>query len=91
MIMKSAQQIIFEIIYININKKRTINLEKKMGKWMSICCTVGHKLVTVMDGMKFEFNNVCASLYTNNDSERKRFVSLNIFLLLLFIIACMLN
>jgi len=35
---------------------------------MSHCCTVGYKLVTVIDDIKFEFNDL--SLYTKNDSER---------------------
>jgi len=26
---------------------------------MSLCCTVGYKWVTVMDGVKFEFNDTC--------------------------------
>jgi len=25
---------------------------------MSICCTVGYKWVTVIDGVKFEFNDI---------------------------------
>ena len=25
---------------------------------MSLCCTVGYKWVTVMDGVKFEFNDI---------------------------------
>jgi len=42
---------------------------------MSLCCTVGYKWVTVMDGIKFESNDII-SLYTKNDSERRWFVSL---------------
>jgi len=42
---------------------------------MSLCCTVGCKWVTVMDGVKFEFNDII-SLYKKNDSEQKRPVSL---------------
>jgi len=41
---------------------------------MFLCFTVGYKWVIVMDGVKFEFNDII-SLYTNNDSERRRFVS----------------
>jgi len=29
-----------------------------MGKWMSLCYTVCYKKVTVMDGVKFEFNDI---------------------------------
>jgi len=47
---------------------------KKEGKWMSLCCTVDYKWVTVMHSVKFEFNDI--SLYTKNDSERRRSVSL---------------
>ena len=32
-----------------------------VGKWMSLCCTVGYKWVTVMDGVKFEFNDTVIS------------------------------
>jgi len=35
---------------------------------MSLCCTVGYKWVTVMAGIKFEFNDI--SLYIKNNSER---------------------
>jgi len=42
---------------------------------MSLCCAVGYKWITVMDGVKFEFNDTI-SLYKKNDSERKRSVSL---------------
>jgi len=34
-----------------------------MGKWMSLCCTTGYKWVTVLDGVKFEFNDIIL-LYT---------------------------
>jgi len=36
---------------------------------VSLCCTVGYKGVTVMDDVKFEFNDKI-SLYAENDSER---------------------
>jgi len=42
---------------------------------MSLCCTVGYKWVTVMDGIKFEFSYV-KSFYMKNDSERRWSVSL---------------
>jgi len=45
---------------------------------MSLCCTVDYKRVTVMNGIKFEFNKI-KPLYTHNDSERRRFVSLEYF------------
>jgi len=48
--------------------------EKKVGKWMSLCCTVDYKWVTVRDGVKFEFNDMI-SLYKKNDSERRPSVS----------------
>jgi len=38
---------------------------------MSLCCTVGYKWDTVMDGVTFEFNDII-SLYKKNDSERRR-------------------
>ncbi|KAF0716400.1 AAA 11 domain-containing protein [Aphis craccivora] len=28
-------------------------LKKRISKWMSLCCTVGYKWVTVMDCVKF--------------------------------------
>jgi len=42
---------------------------------MSLCYTVGYKWFAVMDGVKFEFNDII-SIYKKNDSERKRSVSL---------------
>jgi len=36
---------------------------KKADKWKSLCCTVGYKWATVMDGVIFEFNGI-KSLYT---------------------------
>jgi len=39
--------------------------------------------VTVMNGIKFEFNDII-TLYTKNDSERRRFVSLGYFILYLY-------
>jgi len=30
----------------------------KISKWVSLYCTVGCKWVTVMDGVKFEFNDI---------------------------------
>jgi len=47
------------------------------------CCTVGYKWVTVMGGVKFEFNDII-SLYTKNDFERRKFVSLGYFILNLY-------
>jgi len=52
-----------------------INKEKKMDKWVSLCCTVGYKWVTVMDVVEFEFNDII-SLYKKNDSERRWSISL---------------
>ena len=40
---------------------------------MTLCCTEGYKWVTVMDGIKFEFNDII-SLYTKNDSERRTYM-----------------
>jgi len=45
-----------------------INTSKKVGKWMLLRCTVGYKLVTITDEVKFEFN-VKISMYKKNDSE----------------------
>jgi len=53
---------------ISLNTSLDNNKKKKASKWMSLCCTVGYKWVTVMDGVKFEFNNII-SLYKKNDSE----------------------
>jgi len=47
---------------------------------MSFCCTVDFKCVTEMYGFKFEFNDII-SLYTKNDSERRRFISQGYFIL----------
>jgi len=52
-----------------------IYIKKKAGKWKSLRCTVGYKWVTLMDGVKFEINDI-KSLYTKNDSERRRSVRL---------------
>jgi len=38
--------------------------KKKVWKWVLLCCTVGYKKVTVMDGVKFEFEDLI-SLYKN--------------------------
>jgi len=48
---------------------------KRSDKWVTLCCTIGYKWVIVMDGVKSEFNGL-KSMYTKNDSERKRFVGL---------------
>lgn len=29
-----------------------------MGKWMKVCYIVGYKCLTIMDGIKFEFNDI---------------------------------
>jgi len=36
--------------------------------WVSLSCTLGYKCVTVMDGVKFEFDDII-SLYKKNNSE----------------------
>jgi len=46
-----------------------IFLKKKVDKRVSLCCTVGYKWVTLMDGVKFEFNDIIISLFTKNDSD----------------------
>jgi len=38
---------------------------------VSLCCTVGYKWVTVVDGVTFEFNDMIIPLYEKNDSERR--------------------
>jgi len=48
---------------------------------MSLPCTLDAWKVTVMDGIKFEFIYII-SLYTKNESEQKRYVSLGYFILL---------
>ena len=67
------------ILSIKVKKAGKCRVEdstkKKVGKWMSLCCTVGYKWVTVMDGVQFEFNDII-SLYKKNDFELKRSVSL---------------
>jgi len=35
---------------------------------MSLCCTVAYEWITVMDVIKFEFNDII-TLYMKNDSE----------------------
>jgi len=52
---------------------------KKAVKWMSLCCTEGYKWVTVMDGVRFEFNDII-SLYTKNDSERIFYIYIGIII-----------
>jgi len=45
---------------------------------MSFCCTVGYKWATVMDCVKFEFNDIISLYeYKKNDSERRRFINLD--------------
>jgi len=39
---------------------------KKGCKWVLLYCTVGYKWITVMDGVKFEFNGII-SLKKKND------------------------
>jgi len=47
-------------------------IKKKVGMWVSLCCKVVYKTwVTVMDGVKFEFNDTI-SLYKKNGSERRQ-------------------
>jgi len=53
-----------------LSKNKINDNIKKVGKWMSLCCTVGYKWITVMDGGKFEFNDKI-SLYKKNDFEQK--------------------
>jgi len=48
---------------------------------MSLCCTVGYKWVTVMDGIKVELNDIMISLYTKKNSERRRFASPEYYIL----------
>jgi len=48
---------------------------------MFLFYTVGYKWVIAMDDVKFEFNDM-KSLYTKNDSEQKRFVSLQYYLVI---------
>ena len=46
-------------------------IKKRVSKWVSLWCIVVYKWVTaVMDGIKFEFNDII-SLYTKNDSDRR--------------------
>ena len=47
-VIQDANKKIMDIIV----KKKTLK-EQKMGKWVSLCCTVAYKRVTVMDGVKF--------------------------------------
>jgi len=46
-----------------------------MGKWVSLCRTVGYRWVTTIDGVKFAFNDLI-SLFTKDDSDRRKSVSL---------------
>jgi len=45
---------------------------KKAGK--SLCCTASNKKITVLDGIKFELNDII-SLHMKNDPEQRRFDS----------------
>jgi len=49
------------IVYIDVF------MYKRWANWVSLSCTVSYKWVTVMDGVKFEFNDII-SLY-----KKKRF------------------
>jgi len=51
---------------------------------MLLCCTVGYNWFTVVDDIKFEFNDI-QLLYTKNNSERRRFVTLG-FLYYIYIV-----
>jgi len=61
---------IFKIVQLHQSKNFFF---KKVGKWVSLFC-VGYAWVTVMDGVKFEFDDI-KSLYKKNDSERRKSVS----------------
>jgi len=63
----------FVVLYYIYYFEEAIN-KKKVGKWVALCCTVGYKWVTVMDGVKFEFNHIIP-FYKKNDSERRQSVS----------------
>jgi len=36
---------------------------------MSLCCTVGYKWVPVMDGVKFEFNDIKKTILSENSQS----------------------
>jgi len=80
---KDAPIFLVEYWYIRgSNVKKFKQFSKVSGKtnkktWVSGCrsSTVGYKWVTLMDVVKFEFNDII-SLYKKNDSERKRSDSL---------------
>ena len=71
----------FSIVFKRLRKNKR---KKKVGKRVTLCCTVGYKWVTVMDCVKFEFNDII-SLYTKNDSERWRFVNVDILYYIFYI------
>jgi len=58
--------ILINLRMYNLCIPRTKKSVKKASKWISLCCTVGYKWVTVMDGNEFEFNDMTL-LYTKND------------------------
>jgi len=64
------------IITLIIRIYNILKEEEKVGKWVSFCCTVGYKQVTVIDGVKIELNDIIISLYMKNDFERRWSVSL---------------
>jgi len=61
---------------------------------ISGCCSVVSRLQIsyyVMNGIKFEFNDIIKSLYTKYDSEQRRIISLGYFMLYILIIFLLLQ
>jgi len=54
---------------------------------VTLLYSIGYKLLTVMDGVKFEINDIIIFLqYKKNDSERRQTVSLGYYQVYLMIL-----
>jgi len=49
---------ITNLIILNFLVTVNVTLKNVGKKWVSLCCTVGYKWVTVLDGVKFEYNDI---------------------------------
>jgi len=60
----------FKIFNFKLKPRVELN-QTKVGKWMSLCCTLVYQWIAVTDGVKFQFNDKI-NLYTKKDSEQRR-------------------
>ena len=61
MILNFIKVIYFTIRHYYYSRLNSILSKKKVGKSMSLCCTVGYSLQvghSIMDGIKFEVNDI---------------------------------